>query len=91
MKTTTTLSIDQKAASLSKYTWSPTLDLELDSGDKVKVVCDDSVFISSFNNYVNLTGSPELDKLPEFTRKCLKNTMTKLYDYFNQEDANALS
>ena len=85
MKTTTTLSIDQKAFSLSKYSWSHTLDIELDNGDKVKVVCDDNVFLHSFNNYINLTGPPELDKLPEFTRKCLKNTMTKLYDYFNAE------
>ena len=88
MKTTTTLAINQKATGLSKYSWSHSLDVELDSGDKVKVNCDDDVFISSFNNYVNLTGPSELDKLPEFTRKCLKNTMTKLYDYFNQDDAS---
>ena len=58
MQTSTQLTINQKAVSVTKYSWAKEMFLEL-------------------------------DKLPEFSRKCLNNVMTKLYDYFNQDDANS--
>ena len=88
MQTSTQLTINQNAISMSKYTWAKELFLELDNGDSVRVGCADDVFINALNNYINVTPADDLDKLPEFSRKCLNNVMTKLYDYFNQDDAS---
>ena len=89
MQTSTQLTINQKAVSVTKYSWAKEMFLELDNGDSVRVGCTDETFINALNNYINLTPAVELDKLPEFSRKCLNNVMTKLYDYFNQDDANS--
>jgi hypothetical protein len=89
MQTSTQLTINQRAVSVTKYSWAKEMFVELDNGDSVRVVCTDETFINALNNYINLTPADELDKLPEFSRKCLNNVMTKLYDYFNQDDANS--
>ena len=89
MQTSTQLTINQKAVSVTKYSWAKEMFVELDNGDSVRVGCTDETFINALNDYINLTPATELDKLPEFSRKCLNNVMTKLYDYFNQDDANS--
>ena len=88
IKTTTQLTINQKIIGIAKYSWAEELFLELDNGDSIRIGCADDVFINGLNTFMNLYRSNELDKLPEFTRQRLKDTMTKLYNYFNQhEDA----
>ena len=90
IKTTTQLTINQKAISVSKYTWTDDIYFELDNGDGVRIGCDDDTFITAFTRFITqpVPYNESFDKLPESTRKSLKMTMARLYDYFNQDDAS---
>lgn len=89
IKTTTNLSINQKAIRVSKYTWTDDIYFELDNGDSVRIGCDDDTFITAFTRFITTPGTTEsFERLPESTRKELKVTMARLYDYFNQDDAS---
>ena len=86
MQTSTQLSIHEKVVSMSKYNWAEEIFLELESGDSVRVGCTNDVFVIALYRYISTASTSDLDKLPESTRECLNKVMTKLYNYFNQED-----
>ena len=86
MQTSTQLSIHEKVISMSKYNWAEEIFLELESGDSVRVGCTNDVFVIALYRYLSCYSNSDLDKLPGSSRECLNKVMTKLYNYFNQED-----
>jgi hypothetical protein len=99
MNTSTTLKVHEMVLNMGYFDFSDELWFDMDSNDsytdELTIGCKPETVVQFMRNFVvtyllpnnQLNKKGGISKLTPSQVETVKQTMTKLYDYFNQEDA----